>query len=120
AALTKTLDSVMREAKGESKVKASTGAFRIWPFHDKTGKITNWQGRGEIVLESQDFAAASELAARLSDRMPIANLDFSVSKQERANQERALLTQASQAFRERAQALTDAFGFASYTIRNIE
>jgi predicted secreted protein len=124
SSLTKVLDSVMQEAKAaakdNAKIKVSSGNYRLWPFHDKNGKISNWQGRGEILIESSDFSAASDLAGKLADRMPISNLNFSVSPQARARQEQALLTQAAKAFRDRAQALTDAFGFASYTVRNID
>ncbi|UHL64341.1 SIMPL domain-containing protein [Paralcaligenes sp. KSB-10] len=118
--LSKTLASVMQEVSGKSKVKASSGNFRVWPMNNDHGKISSWHGRGEIYLESTDLAAASELAAKVSDRMPIANLAFSVSAQARAKQEQALLAQAAQAFRERAKALTEAFGFASYTVRNVD
>jgi predicted secreted protein len=119
-ALGTTLDSVMKDAKGNPKIKVSSGNYHVWPMNNEQGKISNWRGRGEIFLESADFAAASELAGKLSDRMPIANLAFSVSPQARAKQEEALLAQAAQAFRDRADALTKAFGFASYTVRNID
>ncbi len=119
-ALSNTLESVMKDAKGDQNVKVSSGNYHVWPMNNEQGKISNWRGRGEIFLESKDFAAASELAGKLSDRMPIANLAFSVSPQARAKQEEALLAQAAQAFRDRAEALTKAFGFASYTVRNID
>ncbi|PLC52354.1 hypothetical protein CR155_19105 [Pollutimonas nitritireducens] len=119
-ALSKTLQSVMTDAKGDAKVEVTSGNYHVWPMNDEKGKISNWRGRGEIFLKSTDFAAASELAAQLSDRMPIANLDFSVSPKVRAKQEEALLAQAVKAFGQRAQALTDALGFASYSIRNID
>jgi len=118
-ALSKTLDEAMRKAKGHERIKASSGNYRVWPMNDKDGKITNWRGRGEIVLESTDFAAASELASSLSDTMPVANLAFSVSPKARAAKEAALLEQAAQAFRERAQALTEAFGYSGYDIKEI-
>ncbi|MGB6103815.1 MAG: SIMPL domain-containing protein [Pusillimonas sp.] len=122
-ALTKTLQDTMKQAKdqaqGKAEIKISSGNYRIWPMNDKDGKITNWRGRAEILLESTDFVAASELAAAVSDRMPVANLRFSVSPQERAKQEEALLASAAQAFRDRAKALTDAFGFSSYSIKEI-
>jgi len=120
AALAKTLESVTREAKAESKVKTRSGNYRVWPFNDEKGKITNWRGRAEVILESSDFALASELASRLSERMPIAGMNFSVSPQARAKYEQELLAEAAKAFRDRAQALADAFGFASYSIRNID
>lgn len=118
-ALSATLASVMADAKGNPRIKVSSGNYHVWPMNNDKGKISNWRGRGEIFLESTDFGAASELAGKLSDRMPVANLDFSVSPEERAKQEQALLAQAAQAFQARAQALADAFGFAGYTIRNI-
>src|SRR5690606_4118956 len=83
-------------------------------------KISNWRGRGEIVLESSDFAAASELAAKFTAQMPISNLSFSVSPEARAKQEEVLLESAAQAFRDRAQALASAFGFNDYAIKEID
>ena len=118
-ALSQALEDVMVRAKKEARVKASSGNYHIWPMNDKSGNISNWRGRAEIFLESTDFAAASELAAALSDRMPIGNLAFSVSPQLRAQQEQALLGQAAQAFRDRALAVTQAFGYESYTVREL-
>jgi predicted secreted protein len=119
AALAKVMDGVMAQAKGHANIKASTGNYSIWPMNDKDGKISNWRGRGEIVLQSSDFAAASELASKFADQMPISNLSFSVSPEARAKQEEALLESAAQAFRDRAQALATAFGFAGYSIKEI-
>ena len=118
-ALSQALEDVMVRAKKEARVKASSGNYHIWPMNDKSGNISNWRGRAEIFLESTDFAAASELAAALSDRMPIGNLAFSVSPQLRAQQEQALLGQAAQAFRDRALAVTQAFGYESYAVREL-
>lgn len=118
--LNTTLEGVMKQAKTNAKVKATSGNYRVWPMSNEKGKISDWRGRAEIMLESEDFAAASEVASQLTDRMPISNLVFTVSPQARAKQEEALLTEAAQAFRKRAQAVTDAFGFASYSIRNMD
>jgi predicted secreted protein len=119
-ALSAALDSVMKQAKGTPKVKVSSGNYSVWPMNDKDGKISNWRGRGEILLESRDFAAASELAATLGDRMPIANLAFSVSPEARAEKEAALLARAAKAFQSRAQEVATAFGFTGYSIRNVD
>jgi len=123
--LSKALDSAVKQAKENAKVKDSTikvssGNYSVWPTNDKEGKISTWHGRAEVILESADFAAASELASALGDRVAIVNLNFSVSPQTRAKQEEALLADAAQAFRDRAQALAVAFGFAGYTIRNVQ
>lgn len=119
-ALGEALDSVMKEAKGETLVQARSGNYRIWPHNDDKGAITNWRGRAEIILKSTDFAAASELAAKLADRMPISSMGFSVAPETRAKHEQDLLAAAAQAFQDRAKALADAFGFKSYEIKSVD
>lgn len=119
-ALGEALDSVMSDARAQAKVQARSGNYRVWPHNDEKGTITNWRGRAEIVLKSNDFAAASELAAKLSDRMPIAGMVFSVAPETRSKHEQELLAEAAKAFKDRAQALTEAFGFESYTIKSVD
>lgn len=118
-ALTAALDNAMKNAKDNTNVKVSSGNYRVWPMNDRDGKISNWRGRGEILLESTDFVAASELASSFSDSLPVVNVQFSVSPQARAKQEQDLLAQAAEAFHNRAQSLTQALGFSVYTLREI-
>ena len=119
ASLSRTVESVMKQLKGQEGVKTYSGNYQVWPMNDRDGRISDWRGRAEVILESMDFELASKLAGDVSDRMPIANLNFSVAPQERARYEAELLEQAATAFTKRAQALTDAFGFDSYSIREI-
>lgn len=118
-ALTAALDKAMKNAKDNPKVKVSSGNYRVWPMNNRDGKISNWRGRGEILLESTDFAAASELASSFSDSLPVVNIMFSVSPQARAKQEQDLLAQAAEAFQNRAQSLAEALGFSAYTLREV-
>lgn len=101
-------------------INVRSGDFRVWPMNDKDGNISNWRGRGEISLESTEFGDVSELAARLADLMVVSSIDFSVSPQVRAIEEQKLLEQAAQAFRERAQALAEALGYADYALRSVD
>ncbi|MDN5843494.1 MAG: SIMPL domain-containing protein [Alcaligenaceae bacterium] len=119
-ALNEVLDSVMTQAKDQSIVQVRSGAYRIWPITDRKTKVTQWWGHGEIILTSTDIAAAAELAGKLDDRMPIGGMTFSVSPERRATEEQALLSQAVDAFKARAQALTEALGFQSFTYRTID
>lgn len=120
SALTETVDSVMKQVRGKEGIKAYSGNFQVWPMNDQDGRISNWRGRAEIMLESADFDAVSKLAADVADRMPITNLAFFVAPMERARHEEALLQEAADAFRKRAEALTKAFGYDSYTIREVQ
>src|SRR3546814_12977411 len=104
----------MKDAKKSSKVKASSGNYRIWPVTDKDGQIYAWHGRGEIFHESTDFADASELAGQLGDRMPVAILRISGSTSLRAKQDKALLVRAVLGFADTAHALTKNMGFSQH------
>ncbi|MBC2770868.1 SIMPL domain-containing protein [Pusillimonas minor] len=119
AGLTQALDSVVKQAKAVSSVKTYSGNYRVWPLTNDEGKITGWQGRAEVILESTDFEAASGLAGQLSDRMSIANLQFSVSPQVRAKAEADLLNDAAQAFKGRAQSVAQAFGYQGFRIKTL-
>src|SRR5690606_36002644 len=103
-ALNTRLDAVMQQAKGHDGIEARSGSDRIWPSTGQDGKIAEWRGRAEIILSSQDFAAASRLAGQLGDRMPISGISFSVSAQARAATEQKLMAEAVDAFKARAQA----------------
>jgi|TARA_R100001143_G_scaffold61694_1_gene63117 predicted secreted protein len=119
AQLSKALDTAVASAKKQDAVKVYSGNFRVWPFTDEDGKVTRWQGRAELILESKDFPAASELAASLGDQLSITNIAFSVSPESRAKAEEALLEEAASAFRKRADAFAVAFGFQSYSIKEL-
>lgn len=119
ARLSEVLDTAVAAAKKQDAVKVYSGNFRVWPFTDENGKVTRWQGRAELILESKDFTAASELSASLGDQLSITNIFFSVSPERRAKAEEALLEEAALAFRKRAEALAGAFGFQTYAIKEL-
>ncbi|WP_144640743.1 SIMPL domain-containing protein [Bordetella genomosp. 13] len=118
--LTKALEDAVKRAKGTEGVDVRTGGFNVWPNTDNKGKVTSWRGQGEIVLQSKDFAKASALASKLSDKTAISNIGFMLSREAREAEERKLLTQAAQAFRERAVAASGAFGFSGYRIVRLD
>ncbi len=120
AALTRKVNSVMEQVRGKEGIKVYSGNYQIWPMNDKDGRISDWRGRAEIILESADFEAVSKLAAEVADRMPIGTISFFVDPEARARYEAELLGEAAKAFQARSEALTKAFGFESYTIREVQ
>lgn len=114
------LDAAAKQARGATGITMHTGNYGVWPNRDNQGKINGWHGRGEIVLESKDFAAASALASRMGDRVAIANIAFSLSNEARAAEERKLLDQVAQAFKARALDAAKAFGFSSYRMVKLD
>ncbi|HEF4743748.1 TPA: SIMPL domain-containing protein [Burkholderia multivorans] len=119
SALNQRADAALAQAKGVSGVSAHTGAFSVYPSTDRDGKISAWRGRTEVVLESRDFAAASKLAGQLSNLMQIAKVEFSLSPEAQRAAEQKLTTEAIKSFRARADEAAKAFGYSSYTIRDV-
>jgi predicted secreted protein len=123
ASLTTTLnqraDAALQKAKGVAGVTARSGQFSIYPSTDRDGRISAWRGRTEVVLESHDFAAASKLAGDISSVMQVGNVQFSLSPEAQRAAEQKLSSQAIASFREQASANTRAFGYSSYTVRDV-
>ncbi|MGR3907865.1 SIMPL domain-containing protein [Burkholderia sp. SR8] len=119
SALNQRADAALAQAKGVSGVTAHTGAFSVYPSTDRDGKISAWRGRIEVVLESRDFAAASKLAGQLSNQMQVANVEFSLSPEAQRAAEQKLTTEAIKSFRARADEAAKAFGYSSYSIRDV-
>ncbi|EHK68286.1 SIMPL domain-containing protein [Achromobacter arsenitoxydans] len=118
--LTAALEDVVKRARGTKDVEVRTSGFNVWPNMNNKGKISSWRGQGEIVLESKDFAAAAALASKLSDKTAISNISFSLSPAAREAEERKLLKEAAQAFKDRALAAANAFGFSGYRLSKLE
>ncbi|WMD18562.1 SIMPL domain-containing protein [Achromobacter seleniivolatilans] len=118
--LTAVLDDVVKRARDTKGVEVRTGGFNVWPNTNSKGKIGTWRGQGEIILESKDFEAAAALASKLSDKTAISNIGFSLSREARDVEERKLLKEAAQAFKDRALAAANAFGFSGYRLSKLE
>lgn len=118
--LNERLQATMPQAKGHAGIDVQSGSYRIWPMNDRDGKVSEWRGHAEILLRSEDFDAASRLAATLGAHMPVAGLAFSVSDARRAETEQKLLAQAVSAFKQRAEALSEALGFGGYRLKTLD
>ncbi|HTH58666.1 MAG TPA: SIMPL domain-containing protein [Paraburkholderia sp.] len=123
SSLTNTLnqrsDAALQRARGVNGVTARSGQFSVFPSTDRDGRISAWRGRTEVVLESHDFAAASKLAGDLSTVMQVGNVQFSLSPQAQRSAEQKLTREAIASFRDEAEAGARAFGYSSYTIREV-
>ena len=109
------------EAKKETRVKASSGSYRTWPVTtSKASVIDAWQTRAELVLESQNFSALSDLSKKLMLLgMEMGSMQFSLSPETQFNAEKKLTQTAVTAFREKARMTTQLFGFGQYDIVDI-
>lgn len=122
AKLTDSLNKAMKLAKENSNenIKVTSGSYHVWPMNNKDGLITNWRGRAQIYIESEDFVGASKLAQSLEQYMTISSFNFFVSSKTRSKVEQELLNDVADAFNTRASDLTKALGFNNYRIDKVD
>ena len=82
--------------------------------------IDAWQSRAEIMIESKNIAALSELSNKLITLgMEVGSLRFSLSPETQILAEKRLNQAAVAAFREKASTMTKLFGMTQYDIVDI-
>lgn len=118
--LSAVLDEAVKRTEGANGIQVQTSGYNVWPNTNEKGKIQSWRARGEIVLQSKDFAAASALASKLSDKVAISQISFSLSREALDAAETKLLKQAADAFFSRAQAAATAFGYSNYRVQQLD
>lgn len=123
-ALAKEINQTLTQALNISKkyqpaIKSWSGGYQTWPVSNKN-KIIKWRARAEIVLESKDFDAISQLAGTLSETMQIGDMSFSLSREKRLEVEKSLYKSAIEAFKAKAETITQQFGFQKYALVDID
>lgn len=117
--INKLMADAVRDAKATSGVEAITGNFSTYQQYDNKGVVAGWTVRSELVLKSKDFGTLGKLAGNLSQSLKIMSSSFEVSRELKAREEAALLTQGLQGFQAKAKAAAQTLGFSGYTIREI-
>jgi len=109
----------VRQVRGVSVKLGSRHSYPVYSENkgdDKGQKITAWRERAEVRLESADFARLSALTGELLQSMKMAGMDFSIATDTRKSREDAMLKDAVNAFRARAQLATEALGGKGYKL----
>ena len=104
-----------RRAAEPGQMQVRTGAFSVGPRYTNTGR-DGWQGTAEVVLEGRDFARIAQVAGKVST-MTVANVTFSLSREQRAKVESEAQLIAIERFKVRAGELAKGFGFSGYSLR---
>jgi predicted secreted protein len=120
-ALKQALDSALQEARSIAKpgaVEVRTGNFSLYPRITPKGQPSGWQGRAELVVEGRDIAAIGQLSGRIAS-MSIAHVAQGLSREVREKAEAEAAAQAIARFRQKAASTTQHFGYASYSLREV-
>ena len=115
------LDAALTEAKKVAQpgqLDVRTGAFSLYPRYGRDGKINGWQGTTELFLEGRDFARISTVAGKINT-LTLGNVSFGLSREARARVEAEVTAQAIDRFKGTAQEISKGFGFAGYSVREV-
>ncbi|WP_339545769.1 SIMPL domain-containing protein [Pseudomonas sp. RA_35y_Pfl2_P32] len=120
AVVSTAMNKALSQARQVKDVTLRQGSRNSYPIYDDKGqKITGWRERAELRLESSDFAALSKLTGELLGDLKMAGMDFAIATPTRKASEDALLKEAVNAFKARAQLTTEALGGKGYKIVNL-
>jgi predicted secreted protein len=110
--------AVAKAAALPGAMEVRTGQFSLSPRYGRDGKISGWVGSSEVVLEGKDFARISATAGKIQS-LTVNQVVYALSREQRALLETQAQSKAIQAFQSKAQAVAKAFGFASYSLREV-
>jgi predicted secreted protein len=127
AGLKQALDAALAEARKIAKpgqVEVQTGNFSLYPRYSQPGPkggqpvISGWQGSTELVVQGKDAAAIAQLTGRVQT-MTIARVGYTLSRETREKVEAEAVAQAITRWRAKAQQMSQQFGYAGYTVREV-
>lgn len=127
AGLKQALDAALAEARKIAKpgqVEVQTGNFSLYPRYSQPGPkggqpvISGWQGSTELIVQGRDTTAIAQLTGRVQT-MTIARVGYTLSREARDKVEAEAIAQAIARWRAKAQQMSQQFGFAGYTVREV-
>ena len=117
------LDAAVKAARAVPGVEMQTGGFQTSP-HDKVvaGQVQQdgWTVRAQLTVKSADFAALGRLAAQLAQTLQVQGTGTEMSAALQAREQARLAQMAIANFRTQAQAAARDFGYAGYTLREVD
>jgi predicted secreted protein len=116
--INQTVANALALAKSYPTVKVQSGGTNTYPIYAENGSIKSWSMRSNILLESGDVPALSELLGKLQASLAVSSLRLLPSPETRRKAEDAAILEAVALFEARAKLLADARG-RSYRIETL-
>jgi predicted secreted protein len=115
SALARKVNAAIQSGLGMTRpyttVKVRSGGTSTYPVYGKSGRtIESWRMRSELLLESKDQAALSELLGKLQSQMAVGQLTLEPSEEAAREAENAAITDAIAAFNARARIVAASLG----------
>jgi predicted secreted protein len=121
SALKQALDAALAQARAVARpgqVDVRTGNFSLYPRSNDKGVLTGWRGSAELMIEGRDMPTISALAGRISS-MTVNRVGYGLSRESHEKHEGEVAAQAIARYRAKAADYVKQFGYAGYTIREV-
>ena len=121
SALKQVLAAALSEARRAAQpgaLEVRSGSFNLSPRYSRDGKPNGWTGNADLTVEGRDVGRVAATAGKLTG-MNIVSTGYSVSRELREQHEAALIAQAIQKYRSKADDIARQFGFNGYTLREL-
>ncbi len=103
--------AAIEQIRNTPNIKVQNGNSYTMPVYGKNGRtIEGWRMHSELVLESKDAKAMSELLGKLQSNLAVANVQFMPSPEARKQAEDQAMVTAIQSFQARAQLASRTLG----------
>lgn len=109
----------LAKLKSQKGVKYETQQYSTHPVYDKH-KIKAWRASQQLVLESEDFEKLSNIILVLQDKLQVKNMSFSPTQKTRKKVEDELVSEALNAYKDRASLVQKNMQAKSYKVVNMQ
>ena len=113
------LNNALAKLKSETGVQEKRSSIQTYSDFGADGKVSGWRARVELTLDGSDFADLSKAASKTAPDFAFASISYRLSTETRQKEEQRLMSKAIQAFREKAQTISTAFGFSGYQLADV-
>jgi predicted secreted protein len=111
----KLIAEAVEEAKQQPGIKLQTLGYQTSPRYQQQ-RLIGWRVKQSLRLQSMDSDKLSQLINRLQSKLALESISYSVSDERRRSTEEALISQALEAFQQRAQLVTERLGRKTYRL----
>lgn len=105
-------------ANDKNAIEVSTRSYQTYPIY-KNRLIVGWRATQELYLKSVAITDLTELIGKLQERLQVNHMQFSPTRETRVKIENELISEAMDAFRQRAEIINQHMDEKNYRIINL-
>ena len=113
------VNAALEVLKKQSAVEVKKNTRSTQVRYDSKGKQSGWIERADLVLESKDFVALSQVISDINDTFAIADVVQKLSKETSANFEDDMIKSALAQFQHKAQLIQTSLNAKGYEVVNL-